>query len=677
MQTSFLSVTKRTVVEGITVLKSRYKLIIVCCLITMITSFLYCKTKTLQYQTTAKIAIFPKRRSFNLTKEVQFSPKYIEHFYFTQYIIMHSNRIFQDVISRLDLRKRLSPYPNYELPDDIAINWVRRSVKIIFSEEANVVEIVVTHRDRVLATEIANTFVESYINQQLVSKKTKINETLKDLEIKLEDARKRLLTSEDAVEKIKRDQNLSFVQGFNIDKKKLEEFNKSYLSTRIDRITKELRLKKVKELSDEAKTNLVALETEYKNLINLRNLLGEQEIKLASLESDYGSRHPDVIETKTKVRELQEEVKTEVKGILSGLEIEYNVIKKRENDLLDILDKAKKEIFDLESTELKYVQAEREMQINQEMYIMLKKEYIKQLSLYELPERTVEIISNASVPLEDQFVYPNYLKSMGASTFSSFFMTIIFVLLFNYVEQNVYKKARATAFSVMTVIPTGVELINSASHDSSKYESFRILATKLTLLAQKQSLKTLFITSGGAGEGKTTVATNLAFVLGEMGKKVLLVDYNLRKPDIPDFVQVEIPEVGLWNINEHKKNYMELIVPIIFPNVDLLPAGKTPQDLDITLTKNTVKSLIDMMQKKYDFVLFDGPPLIGFGDSVLLAKLVNAVLLVVGYKMFPDYSSEIVEEYLKGGRIPLIGTILNNVHPEDETYKYYYQTLKA
>ena len=677
MSKSSISNTKLLILDGIRILKKKYILIVLFCLISLITTFVLCSLQPPLYQAVSRITVTPKRRSFNVSQIKYYSPEYVQYFYFTQYIIMHSNKIYQHVVDQLDLRKRLSPYPTRPLPPEIALNWLRQMITINFSEKTNIIDIVVSSYNKVLATEIANAFVESYKNQQLISYRIQIDRTLRDLKAQLRLAKEKMVKSEEALEKIKKEHNLTFVRGYNIDKNKLREFNKDYLATRIDRVSKEVRFNMVKELSEEAQANLIALEWEYKNLVDLKLKLAKEEIRFASLQQDYGPEHPDIVETKAKIQELEKKVKAEVQGILHGLEIEYQVVKKRENELLSILNDAKKEIFELESTELAYLQAEREMQSNQEMYIMLQSEYIKQMSLYQLPEQTVEVVSKATPPHDDQYVSPNYFRSMVASGFTSFCMGILCVLLYGFLEKYVYKQARTRAFSVMTIVPTGVELVDRNSPEAVQYESFRILATKLLTLNRKNGLQSLFVTSEGAGEGKTTVAVNLALVLGEMGRRVLLVDYNLRKPDIASFLKINEPDIGLWNIQEHKKNYKQLIIPRVLPNVDFLPAGKSAGDIDTLLTQDMMTFLFTQIKRDYDMIVFDGPPIIGFGDALLLAGNVDGVAMVVGYHMFAHYSAEILDEYLRISQGKLIGTILNNVISGDETYKYYYQVLEA
>lgn len=666
--------------DAFTMVWKKKWLLIAFCMVSVLVSYGLCKSQDPIYFASAKIVVSPRRRWLDVNNPGRYSAQYIQHFYFTQYILMHANKIYFAVIDALDLQNKLSPYSRVTLPREIALNWLKSSIQINFFEEANVAEIVVYNKDPFLAAEIANAFVQAYKKQNLISTKNRIKDALAEIEMQLVDARKKLEASEAHLQKIKTDRNLSFIKGYNIDKKKLEDFNKQYLDSKIDRITAEVKWEKLQTMSEEAQANLISIDKHYDDLIILKNTLAEAQIQLASLHEEYEPGHPDVAAIEARVQRIREQVEAELQGIMNGMQIQYEILKERENNLASLLKDAKEEIYELDSSELEYIQVQREVDSDQELYIRLKQDYIKTLSLLEVPDQSVEVVNEASPALDYERIKPNTMRSVVVSGFTSWCMGIIIIVLFGYSERHLHRQIREKAYSVLTIIPNNVTHLMSLDRLSMVYDAFRILANKLFTLKIKEDVRTILITSGGAGEGKTTVALNLAAIMGDMGKKVLIVDYNIRKPEVPAFLELMVePMIGIGHLDKYN-NYKKLITPLVLPNVDLLPAGQDIdfEQLDQILTYERLSRLIDSVKHDYDFIVFDGPPIVGFGDCVMLAGLVDRVALVVSHKLYAtDEYESIVQENLNSVNSALWGTILNNVNPEEDIFKYYYQIKKT
>ncbi|MCB1196281.1 polysaccharide biosynthesis tyrosine autokinase, partial [bacterium] len=353
---------------------------------------------------------------------------------------------------------------------------------------------------------------------------------------------------------------------------------------------------------------------------------------------------------------------------------ELKVLKAKEEYLEKLTQAAREEIKSIDDAELEYYHAERDVNVNKEIYTELRKEYIKQMSLLELPEELVAVVDSAMAPSQDDYLSPDYIRSLSISFFSMLGLGILFVVLYGFLEKHIYNSARERAFSVLSVIPNTISTIDKVQHDSVQYESFRVIVNKL-LLGEAKGVRSVLITSGAAGEGKTTVAANLAIVLGDSGKRILVIDANLRKPDMPAIFNIEPPELGLKNIEQFSRTPKKLIVPFVYPSIDLLPAGQGQIQDNHIISHKTISKLLEKLFSEYDCIIIDGPPLIGFGDSLILADVVDGVIVVEVHKKFTHSASALINESLKLTKANLLGTVLNSVSSADETYKYYYQVL--
>ncbi len=670
-----ISPTKQRVLDSISIMKSHAVLLIVFCMVSVLSAYVFCKIKTPLYQSTAKIVIGPRKRTMKIAHYKQYSKTYIEHFYFSQYILMHSSKIFFATIDKLNLQDRLSPYKGIRLPQEIALNLLRHCIAINYFEETNVIEITATHKDRLLSAEIVNAFIEEYERHTFNTARRDMVETLKEMALKLDETKKRLQESENRLNKIKKQKDITFYKGTNINETNLESFNKQYLDAKIERIIKEVRINKINELSESARADLLALDAQYESLVTLKQSLVAEEIRLSMLIQSYGLNHPDIKEPKSRIDDLRKKVSDEVTGILAGLNIQYEVVKKREDSLSEILDQFKKEILSLGSGELEYLQAERDVATDQEVYISIKGDYIKYSSLVDMPKNSVEVITRAIPPLEGEKFRPRTLLSVLSAGMCSGGMGVLLILAYGFMMRSVYSENRDQAFSVLTIIPNSVRKLVQGSEYSTEYEAFRILATKMLTEKRKNNTTTYLVTSGGAGEGKTLTSANLACVLGELNQRVLLVDFNVRKPDLFRYLEIMEPALGFSDL-DRIKDYKKLITPVVLPNVDLLSVGKDFDfaKIDSFITLKRLQKLLRDSSADYDMVIFDGPPVVGFGDCVLLAGLVDKTIMVVSHKLYSATDAEsAINEIIKSSGARLMGSILNNVHPEEDVYKIYYQ----
>ena len=201
-------------------------------------------------------------------------------------------------------------------------------------------------------------------------------------------------------------------------------------------------------------------------------------------------------------------------------------------------------------------------------------------------------------------------------------------------------------------------------------EAYRGLRTSLEYSSVDKELKSLVITSSNPGEGKSTVSSNLAFILSQGGKKVIVVDADLRKPTIHKKFRVDNRE-GLTEILIGKKNINE-VSKKIEENIHVITAGKkTPNPAEMVSSK-AMEELIEILKRKYDYVIIDTPPVRTISDGVILSAKADGVVLVV--RAGKTKSADIVKGYkeLEKVKANIVGSVLNAVDNKRNGYYYYY-----
>lgn len=223
----------------------------------------------------------------------------------------------------------------------------------------------------------------------------------------------------------------------------------------------------------------------------------------------------------------------------------------------------------------------------------------------------------------------------------------------------------------MTVKPEPAKLICLYDPQSPIAEAYRTLRTNIQYAGVNKELKSLMVTSAGPEEGKTTTIANLAVAVAQTDKKVLLIDGDLRKPNIHRSFQVS-NRVGLTNllIRQAQLDYVIQKMPGI--ELYLLTSGPVPPNPAELLGSQRMKELLEELKAQYDMVLIDTPPLLAVTDAQLLASYVDGVLLVLGSgKVLRDHAKK-AKALLDHVGANVVGAVLNKKQMNSESYYYYY-----
>ncbi|MGZ5442996.1 MAG: GumC family protein [Thermoanaerobaculia bacterium] len=214
----------------------------------------------------------------------------------------------------------------------------------------------------------------------------------------------------------------------------------------------------------------------------------------------------------------------------------------------------------------------------------------------------------------------------------------------------------------------GVELIPHTDARSPISEAYRALRTSL-LLASASSPKVIVITSSFAREGKTTTSVNLATVLAQMGKPVLLLDADLRRPRLQKVFHGKM-NLGLVNYLAANIPFEDIIQPTEVPHLSVVLSGPNPPNPSELLASDRMKHLIQEMRGRFAYVIFDSPPVLAVTDAIVLAASADGVVLCVHGGKTPRELVQRSAERLRQSNIPVLGAILNNLDLHQYGYTY-------
>ena len=222
------------------------------------------------------------------------------------------------------------------------------------------------------------------------------------------------------------------------------------------------------------------------------------------------------------------------------------------------------------------------------------------------------------------------------------------------------------------------DLVINKNPKSLFAESIRSIRTNIAFASIDKDVKIIMNTSPEASDGKSFITANLAVAYGQEGKKVLLIDTDLRKGRQHEiFGVMNVTSGGYTNLLLNYKDNIELdkyIFPTFDENIDLLPTGPLPPNPVELLGSENNKKLLNRLKKQYDLILLDCAPMLGLSDSLILASLADIILVTVSSRKTKMEGLERVKKLFEQTNLKIDGVILNNAKMNSSHYYSHYYT---
>lgn len=214
-------------------------------------------------------------------------------------------------------------------------------------------------------------------------------------------------------------------------------------------------------------------------------------------------------------------------------------------------------------------------------------------------------------------------------------------------------------------------LITKFSPRSPISEQYRTVRTNLQFASVDEEVRSIMLTSAGPAEGKSMTTANLAVVYAQQGKRVLLIDADLRKPTVHYTFRLDNLK-GLSNVLVGDLSLNEAVVPSDVDNLDIISCGPIPPNPSELLGSKRMQHMIREARETYDIVIFDTPPVLAVTDATILSNYVDGSILVVRSKKTEFEAAQKAIEALESVNAKVLGTVLNDREKKEANYYYYY-----
>jgi capsular exopolysaccharide synthesis family protein len=216
-----------------------------------------------------------------------------------------------------------------------------------------------------------------------------------------------------------------------------------------------------------------------------------------------------------------------------------------------------------------------------------------------------------------------------------------------------------------------VELITFGHPKSMLSEAYRNIRTSILFSFSERPPKKIVFTSPNPFEGKTTTAINSAIALSQTGARVMIIDADMRKPRVHQLFS-ERNGAGLSTFLSGNAKLVSVVKRSDIPNLYYIPAGPVPPNPSELLNSSLFKSMLGFLEQKFDQIVIDSPPALGFSDSVILSTSADGVILVVMGGRTPKDTLQRAKEVFVQVNAKILGVVINRVNVQQYDYKNYY-----
>lgn len=633
------------------------------------------------YASTARIKVERDGSDISGFTEIRTLNVFDPYFIQTEFEVIQSEVVLSKVVERLDLNKvwgqKYGGGTQLKTTETITLLKGRMDLKPVRS--TSIIEITVYSEDKEEAAKIANAIAMVYKDHRLQKGIELTEKGVKALENRFNEQEARVRTIQEEADRLREELKISEADAIgNAPAPLLEsEALRRYEALRIDSQSRHLiREKQLSQLSllneDELREVLPRAITDSTlvELIGQKNLA---DLTLVRLEKDLAAEHPEVLRAKAQVETLDGKIKASILGIMTTLTNQVFTAKEEALKWEEVVESAKKADREKAAKSRPYFAMKRELEEAQRFRQILSMKIVSENIDKTLPkDAMVEIVDTAQPALRP--VRPNKPVNIALGVVIGLVVGIGLAFFIEYLDTSVKTiddVERTLQSPVLGVIPQNVGYLMEEGMESPHAEAYRVLRTNLLFSSKSEKANTAAVVSAGAGEGKSTTVLNLATVFAQSGQRVLVVDSDLRRPTLHKMLRVT-NNLGLTNYLLKQNTLEEVIQTTSQPTLDFMASGRLPSSSLGILNSAQMRALIGELKRRYDFVLFDSPPIMGVSDASILASEVDMTIQVIQYRRYPQPMNIRAKQLIEKVGGNLVGIVLNNINmSQDESYYYY------
>ncbi len=591
------------------------------------------------------------------------------------------------------------------------VEYVQQGVKVEQIASTRALRISYTNENPALAADVANSIAKVFSQNSFNSQTEKFTNSAEWLDRSTRELKTKVQIAEEALAKYTRENQIYSTATGDGDNKsatlttaKLTQLHDQFVRTQTDRMLK-------KSLYEQVQAGRIAELPEAfsdPKVTQFQQQLAALQTQAAELKVKFGPTNPKIIEVQNQIEVLNSEVEISRKALEAKLNADYERAVQDEQSLGAALTTAKFAAVNENQASIKYNILKQDVETARELYTDFLKKTNQANAQVAEQNNNIKVIQPAQTPHNP--VGPKRLLIILGVFIGSLCAGIGLAFFLEYLDdtiKSVEDVERYAQLPMLGIIPAiskntsrffkgkdnrqEIALSDDGSHlgleiqqnavqakllqnldvHSMAGEAYRALRTSLLLSAAGTPPKTILVTSGQVGEGKSTTAVNTAVSLAQLGAKVLIIDCDLRRPSIHKHLDISSAK-GVTNYLSSNAELEPLIQELAIPNLSVIASGPIPPNPAELLSSLKMKEMLDALGKSFDHIIIDSPPIMNVTDPIILSTLVDGTIMVIHSGKTARALVQRSRRALSSVGAKILGVVLNNVNFRREGYDYHY-----
>jgi len=560
----------------------------------------------------------------------------------------------------------------------IATGRVMGNLKVDLIPNTSLLTISYADQNPEYARDIANQFAQSFLDQRVDQSSETSVQAREFIQEQVLQVKEKLQSSEKALVDYAKSAGIT-VTG---DEKtligaSLSEINKA-LSTAVQ---ESLDYGRLVQQIDAGRGASIEQVLKSEGLDKLRGKLAELNGEYQQKLSLYKPGFPEMQQLRSQIKEIENQISQGVLAITDSVRLKHQETVAKVEDLRKKLSELEADQAAYQDKNIQYTILKRDVDSNRTQYDSLIAKLNDVAVGSELKTRNASIVDLAVFPGSPYSPRLALNLAVGLLIFLALAAMIVYLLeLLNNTFSNPEQIEKELGLSILGILPSIAQNELTAALEDPKSglsESYRSLRTSLQFSGAEGAPKTLLVTSSEPAEGKSTTAFKLAEAFGSLGANVLIIDGDMRKPNMHRLFNID-NAIGLSNVltsTVRKDDMPRLIKHGKLKNVSVITAGTIPPNPADLLSSPRMGLMISNLSKRYDLVIIDGPPIIGLSDAPILSRLAEATLLVVSANQVTRKSAKMALKRLRAAGANVVGTAMTMFTVGKFDYNYSYRYL--
>lgn len=552
--------------------------------------------------------------------------------------------------------------------------------------QSRLIDVAVEHPDPVMAAAFANAIAEQYIEVNLNRRSEVSTESFEWLKQQADEYHAKIEKGYAAIHDYREKLNVaSLEENENVVVGKLKAISQDLLAADSQYMALDAEWKEVQAAREAGRplSELACLARD-EGVQSAFAALQRQQGEVKTLENRYRTKHPALTAALNLQNDLAAQYEAACQEAVKRLESRYRMAGDKVASFREALDAQGKVAMELDRKLIRYKELKRELEADRQMYDVIAARMKEAKFVGEVKQSNIRLVDRAE-PASRPF-RPVWKKAVLTSILLGLLLGVGLSYASYFLDdrmKRVEDVEHTLGMPVMAVVPP---VMLPGASDRSRVverspfapaaEAFRSLRASLALRQEWPGCRRLMVTSTTAGEGKSTVACNLSMVLAQSGQRTLLIDADMRRPVMRDVFGME-SAVGLSELLAGNGILDEAVVATAIPNLSVMGAGRLPSNPSEMLASPAMRDLLETLEKRFDRIVMDCPPVFGVSDPISLLPSMHCVIFVLHHGKTGSRAAIRAMNKIREGGAAFVGLVFNNVALKlSSGYYYYYQYHK-